>query len=192
MCLSKRNPGFKILLLVILTILILSSLPQKSVIAAGLIYRVKPAGISSGACGATWVDACSLQNAISLSTSGSEIWVAAGNYKPTSSADRAISFTLKSGLSIYGGFAGTETTREQRNPVTNITILSGDIDNNDSQKPVITNLATVTGNTTNSYHVVVGADKAILMALSSQQGTPMVPPAMHLVVGCIPTPQVRH
>ena len=49
------------------------------------------------------------------------------------------------------------TARGQRNPATNVTILSGDIDNNDSQTPIITDLATVTGNTTNSYHVVKGA-----------------------------------
>ncbi len=59
-------------------------------------------------------------------------------------------------------FAGTETERVQRNSATNITILSGDIDNNDSQTPIITDLTSITGNSTNSYHVVTGADGAIL------------------------------
>lgn len=40
--------------------------------------------------------------------------------------------------------------------------MSGDIDNNDSQTPIITDITTVAGNDTNSYHVVTGADGAIL------------------------------
>jgi hypothetical protein len=50
----------------------------------------------------------------------------AGTYKHTATADRTISFALKNGVGVYGGFAGTETMRSQRNPATNVTILSGD------------------------------------------------------------------
>ncbi len=65
-------------------------------------------------------------------------------------------------MAVYGGFKGTETARDRRNPVASVTILSGDIDSNDSQTPIVTNIATVTGNVTNSYHVVTGASGATL------------------------------
>ena len=63
-----------------------------------------------------------LQSALSGAVSGTEIWVAAGTYRPTTSTDRAKSFTLKSGVAIYDGFSGTETLRIQRNASVNVTI----------------------------------------------------------------------
>ena len=121
--------------------------------AAGILY-VTPSG--AGNC-ASWAAACGLQTALTTAVSGDEIWVATGTYKPTTNTDRTVSFVLKNGVAVYGGFAGAETVRTQRNPTTNVTILSGDIDNNDSQTPIITNLTTVTGNATNSYSVVIGS-----------------------------------
>jgi predicted outer membrane repeat protein len=109
----------------------------------------------------SWANACTLQDALSQAVNG-EIWVTAGKYTPTTGTDRAATFHLRPGVAVYGGFVGTETLRDQRNPRSNITILSGDIDNNDSQRPTITNLITITDNTTNSYHVVTGANNAIL------------------------------
>jgi hypothetical protein len=126
------------------------------------IYYAKPVASGSGNCQG-WVNACTLQEALSIAyASGDEIWVAAGTHKPTSdTTDRTATFQLEDGVGVYGGFAGTETLRTQRGPVANVTILSGDIDNNDSQSP-ITDLSTVTGNVTNSYHVVTGATGATL------------------------------
>lgn len=73
-----------------------------------------------------------LQDIINLAPEGSEIWVAQGIYKPTTSAfDMGKSFSLKNGITLYGGFAGHETELEERNPETNKTIFSGDLDNND-------------------------------------------------------------
>lgn len=89
---------------------------------------------SPGGDGSSWAQAFDdLQLAIGAAASGEEIWVARGVYQPTSGVDRTISFTLKEGVAIYGGFAGIEEQRDQRNddPASNGTVLSGDIDGND-------------------------------------------------------------
>jgi len=93
--------------------------------------------------GTSWTNAYTdLQSALSAAASGDEIWVAKGTYKPTTGTDRKISFGLKNDVAIYGGFAGTETLRAQRNPAANVTVLSGEIG--------------AAGNADNSYNVVVG------------------------------------
>ncbi len=59
-----------------------------------------------------------------------EIWVAAGTYTPTAehggTGPRYSSFQMMNDVGIYGGFAGGETARSQRNWQTNATILNGD------------------------------------------------------------------
>ena len=92
--------------------------------------------------GRTWSDAFTdLQAALLVADPGDEIWVAEGTYKPTASADRMVRFELRTGVSLYGGFAGTEIDRDQRDWTTHVTTLSGDIG--------------VMGETSdNSYHVV--------------------------------------
>ena len=81
--------------------------------------------------GSSWTNAYdSLQNALKEALSGDQIWVAAGVYKATSyvgHAGKYLSFNLNGGISLYGGFAGIESSVSQRNWVTNVTILSGDI-----------------------------------------------------------------
>src|SRR5690554_6622522 len=82
-----------------------------------------------------------LQTALTTNTC-TEVWVKAGTYTPTSGADPTISFNILPGVAVYGGFAGAETQRSERNPVANPTTLSGDI-------------GTPGDNTDNGYHVVV-------------------------------------
>ncbi|MCB9277259.1 MAG: hypothetical protein H6564_24715, partial [Lewinellaceae bacterium] len=81
--------------------------------------------------GSSWTDAFTgLQDALALAgqcPSVTEIWVAAGTYKPTSGTDRNAAFVMKDGVAIYGGFNGTETQLSQRDWVANVAILSGDI-----------------------------------------------------------------
>ena len=66
-----------------------------------------------------------------------QIWVATGTYYPdeingTDTDNRNSSFVMKNNLAIYGGFAGSETQLSQRNMAANETILSGDIDQDDT------------------------------------------------------------
>ncbi len=78
--------------------------------------------------GSSWNNAfVDLQDALSFSNSGDQIWVAQGVYKPTTSTDRNINFQLGSGVSLYGGFIGNESFRGQRDWNENKTILSGAI-----------------------------------------------------------------
>lgn len=137
-------------------------LKQNPVISNGINMQVIPSKtrlyVNANATGLNngndWVNAFTdLQSALAYQgclIKETEIWVAAGTYKPSANASgmtnptdsRTKTFLIKDGLKLYGGFSGTETTIDQRNWKTNITILSGDIGNiNDS--------------TDNTYHVVL-------------------------------------
>ena len=97
-----------------------------------VIIYVDNDAVTGSNTGMSWENAYSdLQDALERAGAGcgSEIWVAAGTYKPTQNAsDPDATFQLVNGVPLYGGFAGTETSREQRNWLTNETILTGDID----------------------------------------------------------------
>ena len=78
--------------------------------------------------GTSWPDAFpGLADALASSAAGREIWVAAGTYKPTEGTSRAIPFVVPAGVSVYGGFDGTETARDERDWIANATVLSGEI-----------------------------------------------------------------
>src|SRR5574342_685318 len=77
--------------------------------------------------GTSWANAYGNPQAALANAACTEIWVAQGTYKPTNGTDRTISFVLKSGVALYGGFAGSETLLTQRNLAVNPTILSGEI-----------------------------------------------------------------
>jgi hypothetical protein len=103
--------------------------------------------------GTSWVDACTdLQEALNTAASSGtvlEVWVAAtpGGYAPAGpGGDRAATFDVPSGLIIYGGFSGWENSLDERDVLSNPTILSGDLNGDDG--PGFAN------NDDNSYHVV--------------------------------------
>ena len=107
--------------------------------------------------GTSWARAFqNVQDGINAaSTAGCAVWVAKGIYKPTFDAngnplpsdERTRTFALKSGVSLYGGFLGTETELEQRDIQENETVLSGEFD---ADADIY------------SDHVVSGADESLL------------------------------
>lgn len=90
-------------------------------------YYVNASATGAGT-GLSWANAfTNLQEALSIVVPGDEIWVAAGQYKPTSGTTRTISFALRNGVNVFGSFAGTETDVDQRDIAANPTTLNGDI-----------------------------------------------------------------
>lgn len=100
--------------------------------------------------GLTWADAYrSLQDGLEHARRDperfNEVWVAAGRYTPAPpDGDRSVAFELIDGVGVYGGFAGTEGSREERLPDVHVTTLSGDLNGDDHRRR----------RDDNSYHVV--------------------------------------
>lgn len=103
--------------------------------APGAVRFVKADAVGANN-GTSWLNAyTSLQSALVVAKSGDEIWVARGTYTPATPATpspRGVSFTMESGVRVLGGFFGNESQASQRNPRVNVTILSGDINGDDT------------------------------------------------------------
>ncbi|NOU48613.1 MAG: hypothetical protein HOO86_16350, partial [Bacteroidales bacterium] len=108
--------------------------------------------------GLSWTNAKkTLQAALDLSLSGYQIWVKEGTYKPTLEArgigNRYKTFQMKDGVAIYGGFDGTETSINERSMNSHMTILSGDLDGNDTYSGTGSTLS-ISNNSENCYTVI--------------------------------------
>jgi predicted outer membrane repeat protein len=128
-------------------VLLLPGLSQAQSGATPAIFYVTPTGTTAPASAtASWATSTTdLQGAINAAslTGNAQVWVMAGTYKPGGNTNRnqTISFSLRNGVAVLGGFPATGSpTLAQRNPRTNATILSGDLDND----------GTLAGNT---YHL---------------------------------------
>ena len=98
------------------------------------VYYVAADG-SSSADATNWANATTLQSALDNYTLGDTLFVKAGSYTPTMTDGRTpsdpcdASFQLPDNIVIYGGFAGTETSPEDRNmaliATTNETLIEG-------------------------------------------------------------------
>lgn len=151
---------------------------QESQCTSGSITRlyVRPSiTANANQTGLSWADAFpDLQSALNYPCleNVTEIWVANGLYKPTSTTLRTVSFQMKPGITLYGGFVGTETALNQR-PALNVTTpsgttLSGEIGDpnstTDNSANVIYNYAGLTASAILDGFVVTGGNANVLPA----------------------------
>ena len=128
------------------------------------------AAVSGGADdGSSWANAyASLSYALAGANANDSIFVKAGTYKPTSGTSRTATFNISAGVSVYGGFAGTESSLAERDlSAGNETILSGDLG------VAITTLGDFddAGYADNVYHVVtMEGDNAVLDGFTVEGG----------------------
>ena len=124
-----------------------------SVAAQSTIIYVQQGGSSNGT---SWENAFgTLQEALDTAQAGQQIWVAKGVYYPTKNPagnenptdPRTVTFQMKNGVAIYGGFAGDEGAEFNlgaRDFWVNETVLSGNFNKtestNDNSYQVIRNV----------------------------------------------------
>ncbi|MHC4574768.1 MAG: right-handed parallel beta-helix repeat-containing protein, partial [Planctomycetota bacterium] len=124
-------------------------------VASGLAKAARiyvDASASGNGSGTSWADAFNyLQDALAAASSGDEVWVAEGIYRPDQGTtvlpgSREATFQLINGVALYGGFPAGGGPWQDRDPTAHETILSGDI-------------GTPNGGNAgdNSYHVVTGS-----------------------------------
>jgi hypothetical protein len=169
---------------------------QPGTFGPGLVIDLDIIFVDAGATGAnngsSWTDAYTkLQDALSVAVSGDQIWVASGTYKPDQSGgqtagNRNATFQLKNGVEIYGGFAGGETWRRQRDFLDNVAILSGDIntpgDDSDNSFHVVTSTGTNSTAVLDGFTIARGEADA---ASPSQMGGGLYNGGTPTVANCI-------
>lgn len=119
--------------------------------------------------GTSWPNAfqgrLAVQSALALAQAGDELWVAHGAYAPApAGGPPASTFGIPNGVALLGGFQGNESAAYQRDPSANPTILTGDLNDNDTPiDPPIND---------NVFHVVttVGGASTIIDGITIERG----------------------
>lgn len=89
---------------------------SQTVASARIVYVNRAATGAQN--GSSWQDAyTSIQRGVDDAGMGDEVWVAAGTYVEN--------VNLHSNIGLYGGFQGTESQRQDRNPAVNFTSIDG-------------------------------------------------------------------
>jgi hypothetical protein len=107
--------------------------------AHATVYYVSPAG--SGTDGLSWATAYTSPAAALAGSpvAGDEVWVKQGTYVS------ATTLNWKTGINFYGGFVGTETSRNQRSTDASLTILEGNNTNRVLNAPSMASATTWSG-----------------------------------------------
>ncbi len=114
-------------------ILILVAVASLNAASAGQSIVYVDATSPPGGDGTSWGLAFDeFYQALDVAQSGDSVWVAAGTYSPEPNGGVPSPLTLRDGVAYYGGFAGDEISVSQRDWEANPTILSGDMNQDDS------------------------------------------------------------
>lgn len=123
------------------------------------------AGAEGAHDGSSWANAftdlqVALAAAAASTTIPTEVWVAAGRYIPTQRVDPAnqqsVVFAMASFVGLYGGFAGTELDRRQRNPDVNVTILDGNGQAREGNARPVVSAELISGGTLDGFTITGG------------------------------------
>ena len=127
--------------------------------AAKFYVTQNGAGSKDGSSWGNALDEAGFRNRLVSAGDGDVFWVAKGVYRPaTNTFDSYISFELKDGVELYGGFAGGERTLAERDVKANITVLTGDIKRDDRRNGDGVTLSVSDINGSNSHCVVRATD----------------------------------
>lgn len=124
----------------------MKSIPRILTLATTILFSVVSqaqiyVSIEGGGNGSSWESTTTLSEALNRARAGEQIWVRGyenANEKQMYIPDSKDGFKLKSGVRLYGGFAGTETSIDERETLDfpyrlkYRSILSGDISKNDT------------------------------------------------------------
>lgn len=115
---KKRTSMFIVILFALSLVFVARSVWAK-------VLYVRSDVVESGSC-IDWAGACrTIEDAVGLAAPGDEIWVKQGTYVPPCPSGSCDYIYVDKAVSIYGGFAGGEILRDQRNWNTNVTIVDG-------------------------------------------------------------------
>lgn len=115
--------------------------------------------------GINWTNAYSNLRIALSENPNATFWVKAGTYTP--GASRAEKLFLTDGQKLYGGFNGTESLLSDRDPLTKVTIISGDLMGNDSGPISVSN----TTRSDNSYRLIeVSGDNVVIDGITLSGG----------------------
>ncbi len=116
--------------------------------------------------GSSWDNAyTSLQDA--LDASETDVWIKTGVYKPEA-LNGYIYYEVNSPKNIYGGFAGTESSIDERDISSNPTNINGDINDDDS---IVDFMLNREDNANHLFHVTLAAGQVIFDGLQMTNGT---------------------
>jgi predicted outer membrane repeat protein len=161
---TKMRKGMILNITLVISVFLVTLCVAESA-AGGIIYvDANATGVNDGS---SWVDAYNfLQDALMVTEAGDEIWVAQGIYKPHEGLMaipefdwRTATFQLVNGTAIKGGYAGLgEPDPNARSIKLYETILSGDLNGNDTELDVPAGLLDDPHRADNSYNVVMVSD----------------------------------